>query len=391
MKKAMLFIPFLALAAACVEESVGSLSMDTEAPGQVTDIKVTNVPGGADITYQIPENEDLLYVKAYYNLENGRESNVMVSMYEDSLKIRGFSKPMEHEVRITTGDRSRNESEPVITKINPLRSPIFDVLDNLKMTSTFGGINLQWQNDTKSALAITLLKRISDRKWEEINTYYSNALKGNQSARGMEARTEEFAVFIRDRWENATDTITRTLTPLFEEQFPVGSYKKFAMKGDSEISYGWDLSYALDGDLTQPWGWFARPTVEGGVWPARFTVKIEGGAILSRVRIVQRHEEMWENGNPKKFRVLGCNEPKSDGSDDGWDVLQTFTSVKPSGYGSGQYSDEDAYVAKNGEDFEFPAGNTKRYEYYRFEFLENWGGDNTFINLLEVMFYGKLT
>ena len=53
----------------------------------------------------------------------------------------------------------------------------------------------------------------------------------------------------------------------------------------------------------------------------------------------KRHPEMWENGNPKKFNVYATNNPSPDGSNDGWTLLKTFTSVKPSGYDSGQYGD----------------------------------------------------
>ena len=123
---------------------------------------------------------------------------------------------------ITTGDRSGNESEPVSVSISPMRSPIFDVLESVRMEGTFGGVRLAWKNETKSALAVTLLKKAGS-KWEEINTYYSDADEGRQAARGMDAEEAEFAVFIKDRWENVSDTVTATLTPLFEEQFPVGT------------------------------------------------------------------------------------------------------------------------------------------------------------------------
>lgn len=390
MKKIILLILSAAMAFSCADQPIGSIPMDSEAPGQITDIVVTNVPGGADISYRIPSDNDLLYVKASYELENGTPSSVMVSMYEDTLKVRGFAKSQERQVRITTGDRSGNESAPVLVTISPKRSPIFDVLESVRMEGTFGGVRLSWRNETKSALAVTLLKKVGVGKWEEVNTYYSDAGEGRQAARGMEAEEAEFAVFIKDRWENVSDTVTATLTPLFEEQFPVGTYKKYAMAGDSEISYGWDLGFALDGNTSQAYGWFSKPSVEGGVWPARFTIRIAGGALVSRVRIIQRHSEMWENGNPKKFNVYATNSPSSDGSNDGWTLLKTFTSVKPSGYGSGQYSDEDIYIAQNGEDFEFDPEKVAKYEYYRFEFTENWGGDNTFINLYEIFFYGKI-
>jgi len=390
MRKIYLLTIFAAVAlVSCQEESIGSIPLDSIAPGVVTDVKVENIPGGANISYTMPDDEDLLYVKAVYKLESGKDASVMTSMYGDTLKIRGFAHERSVDVKIISCDRSGNQSAPVIATINPKRSPIFDIMESLKAIQTFGGVQMSWENATKEAVAVTLLRKVGSR-FEDVITYYSDSRAAKQSARGLENEETEFGVFIKDRWDNYTDTTTFILTPLFEEQFPVGTYKKYKLAGDSDISYGWDLGYALDGDLTQPWGWFSKPTVEGGTWPAKFTVTIPGGAMLSRVRIVQRHPEMWENGNPKKFYVLGSNEPSNDGSEDSWTFIKEFTSVKPSGLPSGQYSDEDTYIAENGEDFEFDAENLADYEYFRFVFTENWGGDNTWINLYEVLFYGKL-
>lgn len=382
-------LPAIALISSCTAESIGSIALDSKAPGPVTNISVENIPGGANISYSLPDDEDLLYVKAEYKLENGNDASVMASLYCDTLKIRGFAHEKSTEVRIFSCDRSGNMSKSVVTTITPKPSPIFDIINSLRAIQAFGGVQMLWNNDTKEAISVTLLRKVGSR-FEDVITYYSDAKEAKQTARGLENEETEFGVFIKDRWDNSTDTTLFTITPLFEEQFPVGTYKKYALAGDSDISYGWDIGYALDGDLTQPWGWFAKPTVEGGTWPAKFTVTIPGGAMLSRVRIIQRHTEMWENGNPKKFYVLGSNSPTKDGSEDSWTIIKEFTSVKPSGLPSGQYSDEDSYIAQNGEDFEFDAENLESYEYFRFVFTENWGGDNTFINLFEVMFYGKL-
>ncbi len=375
---------------ACTEPEIGSTAMDKVAPGNVTEVKFINVPGGADISYTLPNDNDLLYVKANYILENGKPMSVRVSMYEDTLRIRGFANEAPQRVELVTGDRSKNESGPVEITITPKRSAIYNILESLEMATAFGGIVLMWDNDTESDVAMTLLRRTGMGSYEEVNTYYTNARIGRQAVRGMESEEMEFAVYIRDRWENVTDTVRSTLTPLYEVQLPPGSYREYKMTGDSPVSYGWALGFALDGDLTQPWGWFATPSVDGGIWPSRCTISFTSQASLSRVRIIQRHPEMWENGNPKKFTLWGSNDPNPDGSYDGWTPLKTFTSVKPSGYPSGQYSDEDAYVAINGEDFEMDADKVAPYQYYRFEFTENWGGDNTWVNLFEILFWGQM-
>ena len=73
-KELIFYLISLALFIACNEEPVGQTPLDNIAPGKVSDINVTNIPGGAYLTYKLPDDEDLLYVKAIYQLkeeENG--------------------------------------------------------------------------------------------------------------------------------------------------------------------------------------------------------------------------------------------------------------------------------------------------------------------------------
>lgn len=88
MKKNLFFILIsLALFIACNEEPVGQTPLDNIAPGKVSDINVTNIPGGAYLTYKLPDDEDLLYVKAIYQLKEGGEwLNTRASLYTDTLK-----------------------------------------------------------------------------------------------------------------------------------------------------------------------------------------------------------------------------------------------------------------------------------------------------------------
>lgn len=82
MKKNLFFILIsLALFIACNEEPVGQTPLDNIAPGKVSDINVTNIPGGAYLTYKLPDDEDLLYVKAIYQLKEGGEWQIPVLLY----------------------------------------------------------------------------------------------------------------------------------------------------------------------------------------------------------------------------------------------------------------------------------------------------------------------
>lgn len=43
------------------------------APGVVSEIKVKNIPGGAVISYQLPDNPDIMYVRARYKVGQGKK------------------------------------------------------------------------------------------------------------------------------------------------------------------------------------------------------------------------------------------------------------------------------------------------------------------------------
>ena len=68
MKYAILFILLLGIVAtACKDEMfTGQTPVDGVAPLQIKNPEVINVEGGALITYDLPDEEDLLYVEAKY-------------------------------------------------------------------------------------------------------------------------------------------------------------------------------------------------------------------------------------------------------------------------------------------------------------------------------------
>ena len=47
--------------------------MEAGAPGVVSEIKVKNIPGGAVISYQLPDNPDIMYVRAAIKLVRGKK------------------------------------------------------------------------------------------------------------------------------------------------------------------------------------------------------------------------------------------------------------------------------------------------------------------------------
>ena len=94
-----LFLIFiLLLVVSCGEEPIGQIPIDNVAPGKVSDVKVKNVKGGAILTYKLPKDEDLLYVKAIYSLRDGIINEAKSSLYTDTLKLYGFGDTKPRQV-----------------------------------------------------------------------------------------------------------------------------------------------------------------------------------------------------------------------------------------------------------------------------------------------------
>jgi hypothetical protein len=74
----------------CEEDPRGQMSLHNTPPKPVSNPVVTNFPGGARIRYQLPDETDLLYVKAVFTLPNGSHQEVITSVFSNFMEIRGF-------------------------------------------------------------------------------------------------------------------------------------------------------------------------------------------------------------------------------------------------------------------------------------------------------------
>ena len=94
---------------ACSEDERLMIKTDDVAPQPISNVQVKNIPGGAVISYQLPDDEDLLYVKANYSLKEGSKNEVRASLYVDTLKIAGFGTEEERSVELIAVDRSEKQ------------------------------------------------------------------------------------------------------------------------------------------------------------------------------------------------------------------------------------------------------------------------------------------
>ncbi|MDR2423914.1 MAG: DUF4959 domain-containing protein [Prevotellaceae bacterium] len=386
-KKSILYLIFLPLAiSACTEEPVGQQPADGVAPAAVRNVQVANTAGGAVITYTLPDDDDLLYVKAVYSRKAGEVSESRSSMYRNEVKVEGFGDVEPHEVKIIAVDRSRNESAPVTVTVTPLEPEVLSIARSLNLIADFGGVTASWHNPDRAEISVSvMLKSDSLMEYIPLETFYSSMINGVGGVRGMDTVTGNFAVYVQDHWGNRSEAKYYDLTPVYETLFDRLRFSDASVPGDGPhyTGGGWGLSNLWDGN----WGNDAGYSSAGGtgVWPQSITIDIGVLGQISRIRIHQRMGPYtFSEGNPRLFEVWGCQNLDVSGSWDSWTKLMDCESIKPSDQPVGQNSNEDIALALDGEDFINSPVNPK-VRYLRFKILRTWaGGDNFQIAEIEV-------
>lgn len=374
---------------ACQEEERGQIPLDSVPPQQVTQISVENVAGGAVISYVIPEDEDLLYVKAIYNLDNGTTIEQKTSAYSNKIEIVGIGKSKKQFVKIITGDRSKNESKPLSVEIHPLDSPIYEIMNSIVVRNDFGGISLLWNNPQKADIVITVDTLNRDNKYVSAESIYTKATVGKANLRGYPPVERVFAVSIRDRWGNTTDTISGSYLPIFEVKL---DRKKFARWSPPGIPY---QELAASWRIENIWDGLGSTVGNGYSWPLTakmgdsWTMDLGQTAKLSRFTIFPRETtgQLYTGANIKSFELFGSPHRNVNEDESTWIYIGAYESIKPSGLPAGQFSDEDYAYAVAGE--EYPVDiSIPAVRYLRFKINKTWGGAN-YMQLMEIEFFGQ--
>ena len=394
------------------EEGPQPLEHNPNAPGIVENITVENLPGKARLTYTLPKDQDLLYVVARYTLENGTPMEVKASYYNNTMLLEGFAGLSSTEVKVSTANRSEVESAPVTVTVTPSKAPIYDVLASLNPDSNgdpenvipdFGGIRVNALNPTREDIAILVMQINDDGDWEPLTqSIYTGAAVISKSIRDSNWGTDsqDFALAIRDRWLNVTDTLFFSREPLFEQLMPKSNYKAATLPNDAQsIGGNWyPISNMWDGELVEYWGsFFSDRSIDIGNHLETFD--IGETTRISRLHIWQFSEPIggkrlyYYLGAMKRFRIWGATaeqyqESVADGGSlTAWTLLGEYEIIKPSGLPYGEEDNDDLVAAQDGADFEISIDNPS-VRYLRIECEENWVGQK-FMAIAEINVYGN--
>ncbi|WP_316818162.1 DUF5000 domain-containing lipoprotein [Pedobacter nyackensis] len=375
----------MATSESCNETEVGTIDKnDNQAPGQVSNAQVENLNGAAKITYSLPKDKDLLYIRAVYTSKQGVVRETKVSRYLDNLTLEGFGDTDIYEAKLYAVDKSENESAPLIVKVHPKTPPFALVQDLLIATTAFGGLDVAFENETESDVSIVILTNDKLGNFVPIRTLNTKSKIGSFSARDLPAVETRFGLFVRDRWGNLSDTSYVTLTPLYEARLDKTKMKALKMPTDANFYPGNDVDHLFNDDVSAS---TAYHSIDPVTMPQWFTFDMGQTAKLSRMAWFMRPGWFYALHNPRKVEIWGSNNPNPDGSFDNWVLLATHEQIKPSGLPAGQNSNADNEAAALGETIVFPI-DAPAVRYIRFKTLKNWS-DGVYVNFTELTMWGN--
>lgn len=394
---AFAFIGFILFS--CSEEANEPIGSKTGTPEMVKNIQVEALPGGAKLSYSLPSDKSLLYVEASLLTKDGRKLDFRSSSYISTIIIEGLSSDAEEEVSIRSVSTSGVKSEPQIIKIKPLEPPFLTTFKTLSAQPDFGGVNLKFENESKSELAYFLGYYDEDNQFVDYESYYTFE-SGNYSYRGLDAVERKFGIYIRDKWDNTSDTLEIDLTPYYETTIPKDKFKAMRLFNDSHENIGqwnvkmeflWDGQYSQDyndpHNANSNYGWlvftfFDSPSIE----PRFFTFDTGVLSKLSRIRM--HHYFRYEASAPRICEFYGrADEPPLEGGEEGWIKLCRMEQIRPSlSNGAISMSDAEAWERGTEANVDYDAPPVR---YIRVKAIEDWSGFSNWAGE-ELFFFGQV-
>lgn len=378
------FVLLLVLLYSCTKmETRKPLSTGGPKPNIVKDINVVNGKGSATISYTLPADPNIQYVVAEYNVNATTKREAKVSRYGNSITVDGFNNKGEYPISLYTVNSEEVKSDPLVVKVN-VDTPAFRIVyKDLLMQEDFGGVSASFTNPTKANIAIAIIVRNKNGEFTPTETFYTASDSGRFSARGFDTTKRVFGIYVRDQFNNYSDTLFKTMSPFEEQMLDKGKFQPYVLPTDMPSAYSWVVSNIWDNNLGT--GYHSPEPVP---LPGHITFDLGVTAKLSRFRLWQREGLYYAWGNPARWAMYGSTNPDPGGSFNGWTQLLLCNSRKPSGSPQGTNTEEDINYIKAGEEFNFPITNPP-VRYIRMEFYESWSSSPR-IHFMEVTFWGTV-
>ncbi|MDO6435684.1 DUF5000 domain-containing lipoprotein [Flavitalea sp. BT771] len=378
---------WLLILCACKKETHDPTVPGGPKPAPVANVQVKNLPGGAELTYSLPNSDGLLYVLATFDRSPGDVQQVKASYYNNSLQVLGFPDTLPHQVSLYAVTRGEVKSDPVVVTVNPTLPPVMRVFRSLTVKADFGGINILFTNPDTAHIVIVTCSNDSTGKYTAVNNHYTNAWTDSFAVHGFDTARRKFGVFIKDQYGNHSDTLTVFLSPYYEKFVDKGTFSELDLPGDIQYDWGLPMPNLWDNSIGDWSIWHSQPVPSGG-WPVWITFDMGKTVKLSRCALWQRQSTDWiyAQNNLRVFEIWGSTHPNPDGSwDNSWFKVLSHQIIKPSGLPETQDSQADIDAAVAGEQMNVSL-DVPPARYIRIKIFSTWSMNAA--NIAEISFWG---
>ena len=386
----ILIIPFILLYGCNNDES-----QDSNPPGILTIQNIAPTNGGGIISYILPEDSDILFVRAEYTNSLGVDVYRVSSSHNDSIEIDGLNQNTPVQVRLFVVDQSENMSEPVEIEFTPLPSFIFLVQQSISISPDLGGVKLEWENIAEKTVYVHL--HIVNGDSEDVRILSSNNINESIFVRGLESIQMTFLTKVEDFDGNITELEEKgTLTPLFEEMIDKSTWtlmSQLSVNGNAwegQTTAFWDDIVDTAETNSDNSYFIIWRDQNGGTlnWPLDIVINLNKNVLIHRFKVWQR--AFWYNGptgipyyyqeeNMRSFNLYASNNAVD------WILLGEFDIGDPSDE-NGNIPQDYIDAAANGHDFDLDAVS-EPFRYLKFSITSNFGSD-TYVHGSEISLWG---
>ncbi|MDR0560047.1 MAG: DUF4959 domain-containing protein [Prevotellaceae bacterium] len=395
---------------ACTDAPIGQTSVDSTPPPPPADVKVEPLPGGAKITYSLPKETDISYVRGDFRFQ-GKDWTVRASAFDNCLTVLGLGAVAPVEMKLCLVDHSENRSTPINVTFTPDRPPFETVFESMTVEAGWGGVLVKWDNPSGADMGITLFAADTLGQLNEGSIHFSSAKKGEWTFRPYAIVKRRFGVMVTDQWGNSSGIRSRDITP--KRELKAGAVQRVLPYDNNSEQNGQSFSWMFDGNKvgTGNISWHSAENHALSEYrfqtPILFTIDLGSSFTPNRFVLWQgRWAEnfLYSHHNPRLFELWGTAdlqlgqhpETLDDGSPNpywledwkqDWTPFGNFEIAKPSGLPMGQTSDADVSQANAGHEFMLSNISVR---YVRFVINATWVGnkDNT-ITIHELEFWGQ--
>ena len=391
MKKLFLLTILIFTVNSCSKQDDG----DTTPPSVLTIDSVTPTNGGGIISYTLPNDDDILYVRAEYTNSNGVDVSRASSGYNNSIEIDGLNQTTALTITLYVIDENYNQSPPIYVELVPLESFIYLVQESIEVTTDLGGFRITWENIQSKTVYVFV--HINNGIEEEIRILSSNNSSESIAVRGLPSDEITISTRIEDFDENSTTLEEKgTLTPLFEQVIDKSTWTLVTSQSvngnaweGASVNFWDDVIDTTNNNSDNSYFMIWRDLNGGSLdWPLDLVIDLNKNVKVTRFTVWQR--AYWYNGpsdvpyyfqeeNMKSFIIYASNDAQV------WEELGQFDIGDPRD-SEGNIPQSALESAANGHEFELDQVS-ESFRYLKFSVTSNYGSE-AYVNGSEITMYG---